>query len=278
MLIGRSAEWPWRMLLSAAATTSTQDPLASMTLLRVLKQLCNKIENVEALHKAGLLAAIHSVMTPALASGDDSQRSQKQAFPVLKNAFCATDVLLRCAEASDAVFQDLEQQGAITWLFECCRDILRLHDALAWHAIETTNTLKTCLTLRAETQTQAHEAQAATQEQGHETQAEKKERQGHDLQSGLLSDAPAPGEMSCQASTAANAVVEENSHREAEVVVSREEDEASAGLLELAAERRASASAAPTGGAPSRVSVRVGEILREIGFSVPEKTRCDLRM
>lgn len=123
-----SSEGPWLTLLSALATT--QDPLAKMTILRVLEKLCKKIENIASLYKAGMVSVLCDVMVPLLASNNVSMRTDKKAFPLLKNAFCCADLLLTCMDSSDTILIESDERGVLVWLLNCCNDILSFHGAV----------------------------------------------------------------------------------------------------------------------------------------------------
>ena len=276
-----SSDGPWSTLLSALATT--QDPLAKMTMLRVMAQLCRKIENIAPLHKAGIVSVLCDVMVPVLVAKNVSLRTEKKAFPLLKNAFCAADLLLTCMDSSDTILEDCEERGVLVWLLNCCNDILSFHGAFliepsllssrlalcvpllplthppgmlsgakAWHSMTSTGKLKLiCLEY------------VKRQEQG----------QGHERLDRVVVGSGSQGE------DAESAAEQESGKRvregDAEGVTEHEVGECG-GERERKATRdvRSGAGAAPDSTPQvGAFETRVGEILRGIGFSVPIESR-----
>ena len=87
---------------------------------------------MQTLHSAGLPAVLSDVVACALLPSV----SQKKLFAVLKNAFVSIDLLLLCMETSPDIMEEQKSRGMISWVFECCKQFVERHGALAWSAME----------------------------------------------------------------------------------------------------------------------------------------------
>jgi len=101
-------------------------------MLKICRRLCLNSSHMQTLHSAGMSSVLSDVITCALLPSV----SPKKAFSFLKNAFYSIDLLLLCMETSPQIMEEQKSRGMVPWVFECCKQFVERHGALAWSAME----------------------------------------------------------------------------------------------------------------------------------------------
>jgi hypothetical protein len=111
-----------------------------MQMLKVCRHLCLNNGHMQALYAAGMSTILCDVIASAL----EPSASPKKMFSFLKNAFFSIDLLLLCMESSSSIIEEQQSRGMVSWIFECCKQLVERHGASAWSAMETPGLTKVC--------------------------------------------------------------------------------------------------------------------------------------
>ena len=101
-------------------------------MLKICLRLCRNSGHMQMLHAAGMPSVLSDVITSALLPNVPP----KKVFSLLKNAFFSIDILLLCMETSPHILEEQKSRGMVSWGFECCKQFVERHGALAWSAME----------------------------------------------------------------------------------------------------------------------------------------------